>query len=92
MRVQSIAEVNTRQQQNPFLTRKVGHSSADKSASLVSFEECLRTHIQHDEAPATRKAEWFATSSVWGYFMAQGASAKPEIRLKGRAYANLPDL
>jgi len=93
MRVQSTAEVNTRQQQNPFLTRNVGHNAADKSASLVSFEECLKTQIKDAAAPAmTRKAELTATGSIWGYYMTQGASAKPEIRLKGRAYAYLPDL
>jgi len=86
MRIQSTTEVNTRQQHNPFLSYNAGSLAAGKSASIISFQECLRAQMQNAVTPAnTRKAELMATSSIWGYFVTQGASAKQEIKFKERA-------
>jgi len=93
MRIQAITEVNTRKQQNPYLTQNADYVTIGKDASLVSFEECLRTQMQSSQHPAvSRRAEWMATSSIWGYFMTQEASRKSELRLKERAYESMSDL
>ena len=86
MRVQAITEVNTRQQHNPSLTQDADYIMIGKSASLVSFEECLRSQMQNTAHPAvTRRVEWMATSSIWGYLMTQEALQKSETKLKERA-------
>lgn len=85
MRIQSVTEVNTWKQKNPFISQSSGWESAGKSASYISFEECLKAQFQNAVTPApTRNAEWMATSSIWGYFATQGASAKQEIKPKER--------
>jgi len=85
MRIQSTTEVSTRQQHNPFLSLSAGSVMVGKSASIVSFEECLKAQMQNAATPAmTRKAELMATGSIWGYFI-QGASAKQELKIKERA-------
>ena len=86
MRIKSITEVDTWQQKNPFSSQSAGLEQAGKSASLISFEECLKAQFQSAVPLApTRNAEWMATSSIWGYFTSQGASAKQEIKPKERA-------
>ena len=93
MRIQSIAEANTQQQQNPFLTQKTDSETAGKSVSIVSFKECLRSQILDFKAPAaTRKAELVAASPLWSYLTSMGASPRPELKLKERASAPLSDI
>ena len=93
MRIQSVKEVSTQQQPNPFSLQKVDSATAGKNASLSSFKECLRTQILDSRNPAaTRNAESAAVSSLWNYFIPQRASVKPELRLKPRIYLSLSDL
>ena len=93
MRIESVKEVNTQQQQYPFFVPKVGSVTAGHSASLVSFKECLRTQIQDTKVPAvTRNAELVTASSLWNFLVPRGATQKPETRLKARAYLPLSDL
>ena len=83
MRVQAIAEVNTRQQQNPHLAHDADYITLGKSANLVSFEECLRSQMQNATSPSvTIKGEWMVTSSLLGYFLAQEVANKPGTKLK----------
>ena len=93
MRIQSIKEVNTQQQENPFLVQKVGSVAAGESASLVSFKECLRLQIQDIKAPVdTQKAELVAASTLWNYMIPRAASPRPGMKPKARAYLSLSDL
>ena len=93
MRIQSITDVNTQQQPNPFSTQKADSITAGKNASLVSFKECLRSQMQDVKAPAaTRKAELSAVSYLWSYIRPQRVSHKPEVKAKTSAYAPLSDL
>ena len=93
MRVQAITEVSTWQQQNPYLTQNAEQIMIGKNVPLVSFEECLRSHMQNSQRPvAARRAGWMATSSMQSYFMIQEASRNSESKLQERAYESLPDL
>ena len=103
MRIQSVKEVNTQQQQNPFFVQKAGAVTAGNSASPVSFKDCLRTQIQDTKAPtAMREAELVTASSLWNFLMPGGATQKsaaqknvtqkPGMKPKARAYLSLSDL
>ena len=86
MRVQAITESNTRQQQNPYLAQDADYLTLGKSATLVSFEECLKSQMQNATNPSvTIRGEWMVTSSMWGYFMAQEVANKSETKLKESA-------
>ena len=87
MRIQAVTEISTNQQQNPHIIRSAGAIAAGKSASAISFEECLKSQIQETRTSnATRNAEWHAVSSFWGYSMPQGAPIKPDLKQTARAY------
>ena len=93
MRIQNVTEVSTNQHQNPQTIPGTDTMTGSNSATLVSFEECLRSQLQSAAKPAvTHNAEWMATSSIWGYFMPNGASNRLELRPKERAYASLSDM
>ena len=86
MRIQSITEVSTHQQSNPFVTHNAGSIMLGKSVSPMSFGECLRSQIQDVRVSATaQKAEGLAVGSVWGHYMPQWIPLKPELRQKSRA-------
>jgi len=92
MRIQSITEANTQQQQNPFLMKNADLMAADKSATQASFRDCLRSQILDFKAPAaTRKAELVAVSSLWGYLTSKGVSPNPEQKPKTRAFVSLSE-
>jgi len=92
MRVQSITEVNTQQQPNPFFVQSASSATAGKITSLVSFEECLKSQIQNNRAPAmTKNAETLAVSSLSGYVMPHRLLHRPDLKPKARAYAPLSD-
>ena len=98
MRIQSIKEVNTQQQQNPFFMQIAGSGTDGHSASLVSFKECLRAQLQDVKSPeVTRKAESVTASSLWNFLMPRevakkSVTQKPEMKPKARAYLSLSDL
>ena len=93
MRVQAITEVNTRQRQNPYLTQNADYVMIGKNVPLVSFEECLRTHMQNSQRPtAPRRAGWMAMGSVRGFFKTQEMSRNSEPELLKRAYESRPEL
>lgn len=93
MRIQSIKEVNTDQQQNPFFMQKVSAVTADKSALSGSFKECLKTHIHDIRVPAAAgKAELPVASALCGYLITQKVASKPELKHRPRAYVSLSDL
>ena len=97
MRIQSIKEANTQQQQNPFFVQKAGAVTAGNSVSPVSFKECLRTQIQDTKAPATtREAEPVTANSLWNLLLPGGAAQKSVTQKLGmkpreRAYLSLSD-
>jgi len=87
MRIQSIAESNTQQQPNPFVIQNSGDVFTGRSASQISFEECLRAQIRDIANPVvTRGAEGLAISSLWGYIMQQGITQKSELKIRARTY------
>ena len=86
MRVQSITEVNTHQQQNPFLLQKAGFSPAGKTVSGLSFEEYFRMYsLQKSAARAPRQPEYQATGLFWGYYPSLKIHPKPEQTLEANA-------
>ena len=93
MRIQSISEVNTNLQPNPFITQNTDSALAGRQASLISFEECLRAQIQDYKAPQmTKKAEMQAMNFSWGYHLPQGSQLKPDLKLRARAYESPSDM
>ena len=93
MRVQSITQVNTKQQQNPYIMQNTGAMITGKSASLTSFEECLNSQIQDLRAlKTTRNAEWQKGNILLGFHFSQGMSLRPELKTRARADKSLSDL
>lgn len=87
MRIQPVTEANTHRQPKPYFIQKTGYVTAGKSASFVPFTECLRSQIQDIRVPAMiRNMEGQAISSIWGYYMPQQVSLKPELRNRVRAF------
>jgi len=63
-----------------------GYATTGKSASLISFQECLKSQVQATGGLAmTRKAEQQAVGSIWGYYLPQWMPNKPELRNRARA-------
>ena len=92
MRVQSIAEANINQHYHQSIMNKAGYEISGKSASLMSFKDCLKSQIRDDSDPAMiRTAESEAIGSVWGYYMPQQVTLNPELRLRARAYESLSE-
>ena len=93
MRIQSVTEVNTNYQSNPYYFHGAGSATTGKSASRNSFEECLRSQIQDSRTTAlSRNAEWYAGSLLMGYYMLPGVTFRPELKLRARAYESPSDL
>jgi len=95
MRIQSVTEVNTNLQQNPYISQRADLATIGKNASLDSFKECLRSQIQDSRVPAvTRRAEMAAAGALWNCIIPQRASSrpKPEMKHKIRAYTSPSDL
>jgi len=86
MRIHSISEVNTHQQQNPFVATNAGLASAGKTASELTFEELLRNQIQQASAAAvTGKPESHIAGLYWGYYPTLKEEQKSEPAPKSRA-------
>ena len=93
MRIQSVLEANTQQQSNPFFVQNADSIADGKSASLISFKECLRSQIQDVKAPATtRKAELAAVSYLCNYLAPQRVSPRHDLKQKAREYVPLSKL
>ena len=87
MRVQSIYEVSTNMQQYPDTMRNAGYTAAGKSASQISFEECLRAQYQKDRPTAMRrKKEGRVYDAPRGHYSMRGASIRSDLMLKVSAY------
>jgi len=89
MRVHSITEANTRQQQNPFYMQNVNSLIHGKSNSILSFEEHLKSQIQNAKAPvAERKEELLAASYMLGSYALRATPQRSPLWLKGRTYVS----
>jgi len=87
MRVLSISEVNTQQQQNPFLLQTAGSNGTGKTASTVSFEEYFKSFFQQKNAPvAVKQPETHASGMYWGFYPSLKVSPKSEQKLDANAY------
>ena len=94
MRIQSVTEVNTHQQQNPYISQKVDPGTYGKGASLGSFKDYLNPHVPETRAPATTsRADLMAAGALWnGMIPQQKISPKLDIKLKTRTYVTPSDL
>jgi len=86
MRVHSTYEVNTRQQQHPFVPRAIGSAGSGKTATELTFEEHLKSYLaQRNAATVTRQAETQAAGLFWGYYPSLKVQSKPEKTLEANA-------
>jgi len=86
MRVQSITEVNTRQQQNPFLLQRADLESTRKTATGLAFEAYFNSYLmQKNAAKVQRKPEYQTTGLFWGYYPSLRVQPKPEPTLESNA-------
>ena len=89
MRVHSISELSTNQQQNPYVMKNAGDAHAGKNASGKTFKEYLIPHFQQSSEPAvTRQMEHQIVGILWGYCPSLRVSPKPEPKLES-VLANL---
>ena len=87
MRVHSTFEVNTHQQQNPFVSQSAGDASTGKTAQGLSFEDHLKSHFQQASSPEIhRGAESHVAGMFWGFFPSLRAQSESEPTLKRIAY------
>jgi len=85
MRVHSTNEVNTHQQENPFITQSADSVSAGKSSSGIAFEECLKSHFQQTSAAAvSSQTDGFIAGAFWNYLPTPKLQSRPET-LEGSA-------
>ena len=92
MRIQSITEANTNQQFNPYAIQKTDFTNNEKSASLTSFKDYLKSQIQDDGGLArSGDTDNESVVAVWGYYMPQWVPTKPELKLRTRAYDSMSD-
>jgi len=86
MRVHSTSEVNTHQQQNPFIMQNTGLASAGNTSSELSFAEQLKIQYQQASASAvTGNTESRVAGLYWGFYPALKEPPKSEPTLKTRA-------
>jgi len=86
MRVHSTSEVNTHQQQNPFVSQNAGIASVGQTSSELSFAEQLKFQYQQVNAEAvTGKTESRIAGLYWGFCPTLKEQSKPEPSLKTRA-------
>ena len=79
MYVHSTYEVNTHQQQNPFVSQTIGHASPGKPASGLSFKEQFNLYSQKAGAPTvSRQAENQVAGIFWGFLPLLRVQTKPE--------------
>jgi len=83
MRVQSITEVNTRQQQNPFLLQKAGFESTGKTANGLAFEEYFKSYLTQKSAAKVQPKTGNQTPGLfWGFYPSLRVQPKPEPTLE----------
>ena len=81
MRINSITEVSTHQQQNPYLTQSAGTLSASRNTSGKTFAECLSPYMhQISEPVVTRQMEHQVVGILWGYCPTLRVSPKTETK------------
>ena len=86
MRVHSTFEVNTHQQENPFVAHSIGSVPAGKTSSGIAFEECLRSQFQQANATTVGSlTNSHIAGSFWNYLPTPKAQSKPETTLEGSA-------
>jgi len=86
MRVHSTYEVNTRQQQNPFVPRTAASASAGKTAAGLTFEEHLKLYFSQSNPTAlTQQAETQTSGVYLGYYPSLKVQQKPEATLEASA-------
>ena len=86
MRVQSIFEVSTSQQQNPYVLQKVGAAATGKANLGITFEEYLKSYCQQANSPAaTRQTERTAVGIHYAYPPRLKVPSKTDPTLKNSA-------
>jgi len=79
MRVHSTYEVNTHQQQNPYVLQTIGHASPGKAASGLSFKEQFTLYSQQASVPTvSRQSENEVAGIFWGFLPLLRVQTKPE--------------
>ena len=94
MRILAVYETNTNHQKNPFFIQDAADASVGKSASLTSFEECLRAQYQNDKPPAKAyksKEKGLVYTPPGGANIPRGGANGSEIMLMTRAYLPLSE-
>ena len=92
MRIQSIYEVNTHQQHNPFYIQYAENSMIGKNTSLISFEDCLKTQFQKAKTPAKPQREKGQAYSVPDEnYLPLGLSTGSVLLLRTLSYRPLSD-
>ena len=81
MRIHSTYEVNTHQQQNPFISQNAGLASAGKLNSELSFAEHLKLQFQQAGGDMTGNRESLMAGLYWGYYPSLREPLKPEPTL-----------
>ena len=83
MRIQSVTEVNTRQQNNPFLLQKTGQVSNGKTPTGLAFEEYFKSYMtQKSAARVKRQPERHSIGLFWGFYPSLKVQPKPEPTLE----------
>jgi len=86
MRVHSTSEVNTHQQQNPFVSQNADSASVGRTSSDLSFAEQLKFQYQQAGASAvTGNTESRVAGLYWGFYPALKEQPKQEPTPKTRA-------
>jgi hypothetical protein len=86
MRINSIHEVNTHQEQNPFVSQTADSTARVKEVSKLSFEDYLKSYCQQMSVPVTgNSAEHRITSIYGGFFLPPVVRTEREPTLKSNA-------
>ena len=86
MRVQSISEVNTNRQENPFPTQTAGYAVNGKQTPGSTFEDYFKRYSLQASAPViTGATESRIAGAFWGFYPGLKVQQKNEPTLKDSA-------
>jgi len=85
MRIQSVTEVNTRQQQNPFLLQKVGDVTPGKTATGIAFQDYFLSYLTQKNAVKVKQQPEHAAGLFWGFYPSLRVQPKPGPTLESNA-------
>jgi hypothetical protein len=86
MRVHSIHEVNTRQQQHPFVPQSADSTSSVKAAAKTNFEDFFKSYCQQVNIPVASNSMEHRIASIYGgFFLPPAMRSEREPTLKTNA-------